>query len=105
MMLNGCTLETAEDLTDEDEVDLDWAFPHQRCIRISTGTAVTWTADGTTFGSHPLAGGATGTVDQNSPIPATNTGTTSSATFANAGEFPYFCTIHNGSMQGVVYVE
>lgn len=101
--LNGCTRETAEDLTAQAAVDLEWTLTHQECVVVAVGTVVTWTGD---FSFHPLAGGETGTEDASSPITTSDqTGDSASVTFDAAGEFPYFCTVHSSSMQGVIYVE
>lgn len=99
--LNGCTRAGAEAVAGDAE--LTWSLPHQECIVIGVGSSVTWTGD---FGFHPLAGGTTGTVDDTSPITGSDqSGAAATVAFAAAGEYPYYCTLHGASMQGVVYVE
>ncbi len=92
------------DVTDTD----DWVIGHNTCIIVTTGTVVTWTGN---FTNHPMAGGEDGTEDAASPITtaadAVNGGNgnqTLEVTFAAAGDFPYYCEIHVGAMNGVVYV-
>jgi plastocyanin len=102
-LVNGCDISTAEDMTGMAAVDLTWSNPHQKCIRISAGTDVTWTG---TFSVHPLSGGVTGTPDALSPITAADqTGAAATVNFEGTGEFPYYCTVHLAAMQGVIYVE
>ena len=78
-----------------------------KCLKVSKGTAVTFSGD---FGVHPLEpSGMRGTLTGN-PITATTTGTTKSFTFPNAGFWAYFCSIHGASdgaagMVGVVWVQ
>lgn len=98
-LLNGCSPDDVE----TNVTDLAWTLPHQRCIAVSVNTTVTWTGD---FGFHPLDGGETPTTDPTSPITVANPADGStSVTFTAAGVYPYFCTIHGASMQGVVYVD
>lgn len=105
--LNGCTRAAATDLTGSAAVTITaesaWGIPHNACIVVDVGTAVTWEGD---FNFHPLTGGETFDEDDNSPI----TGNTPAngevvITFSDAGDFPYYCVNHGSSMQGVVYVE
>lgn len=101
--VNGCTRASADDMTGQATVDLTWTLPHQQCFVIDAGTAVTWTGD---FVLHPLAGGVTGTPDDGSPITGTDqAGASTSVTFDTAGDYPYYCQVHLGQMQGVIYVE
>lgn len=102
--LNGCTRSGATDETGSATAAVPaWSIPHQGCIVVDAGTAVTWTGD---FTFHPLSGGETNMADASSPIsgntPANGEVT---VTFATAGEYPYYCTNHGSSMQGVIYVE
>jgi plastocyanin len=102
-LLNGCSLATADDQTAAAEVDIDWVLSTQECIRISAGSTVNWNGN---FVSHPLVGGDV--ADGEAPGLITDSdqsGATASVTFAAAGEYPFFCTIHLTSMQGVIYVE
>lgn len=101
--VNGCTLADADDETGSATVDLEWTLTHQECIRVAVGTTVTWTG---AFTTHPLKGGESPDIDASSPITESDqTGADASVTFDTAGEFPYFCNVHFGSMQGVIYVE
>lgn len=107
-MVNGCTEASAMDLTGMATVsltDIDgWSVPHALCVIVDAGTVVSWTGN---FTFHPLAGGVTPTPDAASVITAAGPGTgmeTISATLSDAGDFPYFCTIHEAAMQGVIYV-
>jgi len=101
--INGCTLAAADDSTGMAAVSITWSSPHQACTRVDVGTAVTWNGD---FGFHPLVGGEPPTTDATSPITGnTPAGNMTTVTFATAGTYPYFCDIHNGTLQGVIYVE
>ncbi len=101
--VNGCTLASAEDLSGGD-VTLDpWLIPHAQCVIISVGSSVTWTGN---FTFHPLAGGVTPVTDPTSPITGSDqSGGSATVAFEEVGEYPYFCTVHGGSMQGVIYVQ
>jgi plastocyanin len=106
-LLNGCDVATAENQLTAATVDIDWKLTTQKCVRVSVGTVVNWNVTApSTFTSHPLAGG---NVDDGAkPGPITDSdqsGATASVTFDTKGEFPFFCEIHLGSMQGVIYVE
>lgn len=109
MGVNGCTAETAVDMTRQQEVTITdvaaWSIPHQVCITVSPGTDVTFEGN---FTFHPLVGGATPTVDAGSPITMLGADSGKSALFtvpAGPGEYPYFCDVHLGTMQGVIYVQ
>jgi plastocyanin len=103
MLVNGCSADMAEDMTGMPMVSLDWALGHKKCITVDVGTAVTWNGN---FVSHPLSGGSPGSPDAASPITTSDqSGMAATVTFSAAGEFPYYCTVHNMGMQGVVYVE
>lgn len=112
--LNGCEEASAVDMTAASEVaiafggDLGNAY-EPACVRIKSGTAVTWTGS---FATHPMRPGtvdpATGqtTPDTSSPIEATTEGDSATFTFPSAGEFPYFCVPHASvGMYGAVFVE
>lgn len=106
-MLNGCTLATAQDMTGQPAVTINFGsfFYTPKCVKVSTGTQVTWSG---TFSAHPLQGGAVvnnvGFPD-NAQIPLTNTGMSKTITFPTAGAYPYYCVFHVNSMQGVVFVQ
>lgn len=106
-LLNGCDQATADDQTDVAMVDIDWKLSTQECIRVAVGTTVNWNVTApSTFASHPLAGGDVAGGEQPGPISDSDqTGATASVTFDAPGEYPFFCTIHLSSMQGVIYVE
>jgi plastocyanin len=106
---NGCTYDEATDMTGAAEVDISaiaaWQAPHQVCAIVSASTTVSW--DGN-FLSHPMAGGVSPTTDATSPITLAGPGSgtdTLSVALAEAGDFPYFCGIHTGTMTGVIYVD
>ena len=100
-LVNGCSRGTATEAAGD--VDLTWALTHQECTAIAVGATVTWTGD---FVLHPLVGGEAPVEDAGSDISASDqSGASASVTFATAGEYTYFCTIHGTSMQGVIYVE
>ena len=102
-LVNGCDAAQATDMTAQTTVDLTWTLPHHECILVRKGTTVRWDGD---FQVHPLAGGEAPDQDPASPISAaTPAGNVESVTFAQAGEFPYFCQVHVSQMQGVVYVQ
>lgn len=107
--VHGCTRDAATDMTGMAAVTLSgpatWSFGHHACIRVSTGTAVTWEGD---FSVHPLIGGITPTMDAASPVTLAGPGSGATpvvVTFGTAGDFPYFCGVHTASMTGVIYVE
>ena len=102
-LVNGCDAAQATDMTTQTTVDLTWSLPHHECILVKKGTTVRWTGD---FQVHPLVGGEVPNSDSASPISmATPAGGSESVTFSQAGEFPYFCTVHTSQMEGVIYVE
>jgi plastocyanin len=75
------------------------------CMTIRAGQSVIfmWA-----FSRHPLAPGLapgeTGTPSEMSPIAAHNTGSVYTVRFPSAGVFPFFCSVHPGTMKGVVRV-
>ena len=116
--INGCETKDYQDLRGETSVTITdisaWVNdpPHKACIGVRAGTTVTWEGN---FGDHPLVGGETATPDDDSPITAANatSGTDPvSVTFSasdltdptRGGAFPYFCTVHEAQMQGVIVV-
>lgn len=106
-LLNGCSVDMATDHTGEATVSVTdiepWSIPHQVCITVDAGTTVEWEG---TFASHPLSGGSPGSPDASSPITtAEEDAGTISVALATAGEYPYFCTIHGMTMQGVIYAQ
>jgi plastocyanin len=79
-----------------------------RCAKIAAGGTVTWSGD---FVAHPLQGGVVEgsmmTPDDSSPIQDAPAGAMEhTVTFAAAGTYPFYCTIHGGvGMNGAVLVE
>jgi plastocyanin len=111
-VFNGCTTAMFMDQSAQ-AASRAVAFPNgnltysPKCILINAGQAVTFNG---AFSGHPLKPGAAGVAtagSPNNPIPAnTNTGTTLAVTFPTAGDYPYFCSLHDGSgMNGVVRVK
>jgi hypothetical protein len=100
--VNGCTIDTAENHLGEMQVFLTWSNPFQRCIRIGSGSLVTWSGS---FANHPLAGGVAPTVDAGSPITQSDQSGMSASVSFMLGVYPFFCQIHTATMQGVIYVE
>jgi hypothetical protein len=120
-MLNGCTEDMAEDIpasmssilvTDASHA---WTIGHKRCIKVVSGNEIQF--DGVSS-LHPLAGGSPGAADAASAISmkaaTANAGATGASVKlfvfkdkgANGGNaYPYHCTVHGASMQGVVYVK
>jgi plastocyanin len=106
--IHGCTSISATDLSGDNQVQITWnnpVTPPGKCILVDVGTEVEWLG---AFMLHPLEGGVNGTIDPQSPISMAvpNGGMNSTkVTFNAAGTYPYFCTIHTATMQGVVYVQ
>jgi plastocyanin len=99
----GCDASTADDLTGSSAVALSWSNPHDCCILVASGTAVSWQGS---FSAHPLAGGTPGSKDASSSITGSDqSGDSATVTFSSAGSFPYFCEIHTSSMAGTVIVQ
>ncbi|UCF48024.1 MAG: hypothetical protein JSU89_12775 [Myxococcales bacterium] len=108
--VNGCDPEEYEDLTGSPSVtitddDNAWEVPHNRCIIVSAGTAVTWQGN---FDTHPLVGGESPTTDTSSPITQANASGTDDVTVTfsptRGQAFPYFCDVHRTDMLGVIVV-
>jgi plastocyanin len=87
-------------------------FYRPKCLKVPTGTQVTFTAMDPTLGfaAHPLdPSGNRGTRPGN-PITPTVTGTTASFTFAAKGFWAYYCTLHGSLddgdyMAGVIWAD
>ncbi|MCA9622123.1 MAG: hypothetical protein KC731_24035 [Myxococcales bacterium] len=101
-LVHGCSLAMAEDMTGQASIDVEWNFGHKRCILVDAGTIVNFNGN---FVAHPLAGGESPTDAMDFISMSDQSGMTAAITFANAGEFPYFCLIHTTTMQGVIYVQ
>jgi hypothetical protein len=111
MLLNGCDPNKAMDKTNNKLVSISgiqpWQLVHQVCVKVTMGTQVSWTGD---FTFHPIAGGATGMTDAQSPITIEGAkvngqgAKTLNVVLTKPGAYPYYCTVHLSSMQGVVYV-
>ena len=105
--VHGCTYETATDMTGNAEVSAaatgEWIIGYNACIKVDSGTKVTWTGN---FTTHPLNGGVSPTEDTASAISNDATGDgVVEVTFDSAGEHPFFCGVHVGTMTGVIYVD
>lgn len=112
-LYNGCDPATAEDHTMDATVEIQFGgalglIYKPSCIRVKSGTMVTWTGD--TF-AHPLDAGlivkGLPVADPTSPIKPTM-GSMPSVTFtiAPAGMYGFFCDDHyGGAMKGVVFAE
>ena len=87
-------------------------FYRPRCLKVPTGTQVTFTASDPTYGftAHPLDPSGTRGTRPGNPITLTMTGTTASFTFPAKGFWAYYCTIHGSSdngdfMAGVIWAD
>jgi len=98
--VHGCTIEQAQDRTNENVVVLSWSNPHHQCVLISPGTTVTWSGN---FNFHPLGGGVSPITDPSSPISSADD-QGGSVVLNDVGDYPYFCEIHTSTMTGVIYV-
>ena len=78
-------------------------------VTIHVGDTVTWTVTQTVGAAHSVTSGNPsdanpGTVFD-SGVSLRNNGNTYSHTFATAGTFPFFCTVHPTTMRGTVIVQ
>ena len=71
-------------------------------LEVAKGTTVTWTNKDTT--KHTVTSGKDGTKDSKFDGPLAEAPATFSFTFAEAGSYAYFCSIHK-SMVGTVTVK
>lgn len=72
-------------------------------LEVAVGTKVTWTnTDGT---AHTTTSGTPSAKDGKWDGPLPGSGGTFSFTFAQAGTFAYFCSIHPTTMAGTVVVK
>ena len=100
-ILNGCEQATAEDMTGNPEIDLDWVLPTQACLVVSNGAMINFIGD---FSLHPLSGGSPGAPLDDDITNLDQSGPQATYIPATFGAHPFFCTIHSTSMQGVIYV-
>jgi len=70
-------------------------------LEVRAGTRVTWTNQDDI--THTVTSGRPGSPDGRFDVRLTGKGTSGSATFADPGVYPYFCTRHQ-SMRGEVVV-
>jgi plastocyanin len=94
--------------------DMTGATYMPKCLKVTKGASVEFKANNGTFAHHPLKPSVkrgTATDRMVNPIKLTETGTSASFTFADAGFFPYFCAMHGFQdtglgtmMDGVVWV-
>ncbi len=104
--VNGCTLAMAKEviskLVDMTPGNKPWTIGYQNCVKVKPATELVWKGN---FATHPLSGGVSPTVDAASPVskakPAQGELHVSGIT---EGAYPFFCTNHPSTMQGVVYV-
>lgn len=68
-------------------------------VTIRVGTVVVWNFDGNTGESHSVTSN-----DDIFTSELLSSGSTYTFTFNEPGTFPYFCVIHNGSMDGLIIV-
>jgi len=99
--VNNCTTFTDDTSGTATVTGPTGASPSQyspNCVHIKVGQSVTFNVD---FTDHPLepSGGNTP-----NPIPETETGTSVSVTFPNAGTFGFQCEAHPSIMFGAVEV-
>jgi plastocyanin len=77
-------------------------------ITVATGDTVTWTVTKAIDEPHSVTSGKPGAADAgkvfDSKITLAKNGDTFSYTFATAGEYDYFCTVHGAAMSGHVTV-
>jgi len=99
VQIHDCSIDQAEDFTNEAEVELEWSQPHHRCVLISPGTKVTWIGNLVT---HPLKGGVSPIIDVLSPINS-EVDQNGSVVLNDEGDYPYFCEIHLNDA-GVIYI-
>ncbi len=108
--LNNCSGQDFGDYRARRNVNINVQPPFRyspSCVRISIDTTITFNAD---FEDHPLFGGrVSGGVamfDPASPVGAHTSGTAPViVSFAEPGEFPYFCDRHfDSGMQGSILV-
>jgi plastocyanin len=78
-------------------------------ITVNEGDVVTWTVTRAIGEPHSVTSGALGDADAgaafDSGVGLQDNGLTFEVTFAEAGTFPYFCTVHAAEMTGQVTVQ
>ena len=90
---------------------INGCFNYQpKCLKVPTGTQVTFMSAASDFVLHPLEPSANRGTRPGNPITATVTGNNASFTFPTKGFWAYYCTIHGSSddgsfMAGVIWVE
>ncbi len=100
-LLNGCDEATADDMTKNPELDLDWVLPTQACLVVSNAAMINFVGD---FALHPLSGGSPGAPVVDDITDLDQAGPEATYIPASFGAHPFFCTVHGASMQGVIYV-
>lgn len=77
-----------------------------KCLAVAAGQTVGFLGD---FGTHPLSPGELSGKDagtEPSPIPARSSGTSELlVTFDRPGVYPYYCTLHEPTMIGAIWVK
>jgi plastocyanin len=98
--VNGCDPSTTMLTTGDATITFPTsAAPQQympNCVKIKTGSVVTWNGD---FSMHPLA------PDGSGPIMAIGTTMSADFTFPTAGTFGFHCKFHPSIMNGAIFVE
>ena len=76
-------------------------------ITVAPGDTVTWTVEGAITDQHSVTSGTTADPGKvfDSGVTLKATGDTYAFTFAAAGDYPYFCSIHPTTMTGKVVVQ
>lgn len=81
-----------------------------KCLKVATGTQVSFTTTTSDFAVHPLAPSTNRGTRPGNPITMTATGTSAMFTFPAKGFWAYFCSVHgtldNGTfMAGVIWAD
>jgi plastocyanin len=81
-----------------------------KCLKVATGTQVTFMSAGSDFVTHPLAPSVNRGTHPGNPITSTTAGNNASFTFATKGFWAYYCTIHGSAddgsfMAGVIWAD
>jgi plastocyanin len=93
----GCDMASAVDWTGQASVSITYSYGADmgyspRCVKISAGTQVTFTAPPV----HPIKGGDVADYPTTTSVPPMNIPdfTSATLTFSNPGTYPYYCSVH-----------